>query len=102
MLAEHVATKPTLLIVPDGTWRKASKILYANPQLESLPRVTLGPGNPSRYRIRKAPKPEAVATIEAIVRTLEVWEPANDFSSVLNPFEVMVEQQLAAYSAGNR
>jgi|TARA_R110000851_G_scaffold278768_1_gene431971 DTW domain-containing protein YfiP len=101
-LAEHAATKPTLLIVPDGTWRKASKILYANPQLESLPRVTLGPGNPSRYRIRKAPKPEAVATIEAIVRTLEVWEPANDFSSVLNPFEVMVEQQLAAYSAGNR
>lgn len=102
MLAEHVATKPTLLIVPDGTWRKASKILYANPELESLPRVTLGPGNPSRYRIRKAPKPEAVATIEAIVRTLEVWEPANDFSLVLKPFEVMVEQQLAAYSVENR
>lgn len=101
-LAEHVDAKSTLLIVPDGTWRKAARILYANPLLERLPRVTLGQGNPSRYRIRKAPKPEAVATIEAIVRTLEVWEPANDFSSVLNPFEVMVEQQLAAYSAGNR
>ena len=94
-LAEHVADKPTLLIVPDGTWRKAGKILYANPELESLPRVKLGPGNPSRYRIRKAPKPEAVATIEAIVRTLEVWEPERDFLPVLKPFEVLVEQQLA-------
>jgi DTW domain-containing protein YfiP len=99
-LAEHVADEQTLLIVPDGTWRKAGKILYANPALESLPRVAFGPGNPSRYRIRKAPKPEAVATIEAIVRTLEVWEPDGDFLPVLKPFEVMVEQQLAAYSVG--
>lgn len=101
-LAQHVAAKPTLLIVLDGTWRKAAKILYKNPVLETLPRVTLGPGAPSRYRIRKAPKPEAVATIEAIVRTLAVWEPDNDFLRVLKPFEMMVEQQLVAYSAGNR
>lgn len=63
--------------------------------------MTLGLGAPSRYRIRKAPKPEAVATIEAIVRTLEVWEPRRDFLPVLKPFEALVEQQLAAYSAGN-
>src|SRR5690606_33680456 len=94
-LAQQVVATSSLLVVPDGTWRKASKILYANPVLERLPRVTLGPGDPSRYRIRKASKPEAVATIEAIVRTLEVWEPERDFLPVLEPFEVLVEQQLA-------
>ncbi|EJT84075.1 DTW domain-containing protein [Pseudomonas putida S11] len=34
--------KPLLLIVPDGTWRKARKLLYLNPLLEALPRATLG------------------------------------------------------------
>ncbi|AMK32293.1 hypothetical protein AWT69_003656 [Pseudomonas putida] len=33
---------PLMLIVPDGTWRKARKMLYLNPLLEALPRVALG------------------------------------------------------------
>src|SRR5690606_2213111 len=32
--------RPLLLVVPDGTWRKARKLLYLNPLLEALPRVT--------------------------------------------------------------
>ncbi len=36
--------QPLLLIVPDGTWRKARKILHCNPLLAALPRVTLAPG----------------------------------------------------------
>ena len=48
---------PLLLIVPDGTWRKARKLLYLNPLLDALPRVTLGQVPPSRYRLRKAPEP---------------------------------------------
>src|SRR5690606_6773533 len=59
---------PTLLIVPDGTWRKARQIIRANPVLDSLPRLSLPLGAPSEYRIRRASEPSAVATIEAIVR----------------------------------
>lgn len=36
--------QPLLLIVPDGTWRKARKILHCNPLLAALPRVTLAQG----------------------------------------------------------
>ncbi|WP_029573637.1 tRNA-uridine aminocarboxypropyltransferase, partial [Pseudomonas syringae] len=40
---------PMLLVVPDGTWRKARKLLHLNPLLAELPRVTPGDVPVSRY-----------------------------------------------------
>jgi DTW domain-containing protein YfiP len=88
--------EPALLIVPDGTWRKARKILHVNPVLSTLPRLSLEPGAPSRYRVRKTREPAAVSTIEAVVRTLTILEPDQDFSAVLAPFNVLIEQQIHA------
>lgn len=85
---------PLLLIVPDGTWRKARKMLYLNPLLEALPRVTLGEVAPSRYRLRKAPEPGALSTIEAVVQALNVLEGAGRFDPVLRPFEALIEGQI--------
>ncbi len=85
-----------LLIVPDGTWRKARKIMQANPVLGTLPHLSLPVGAPSRYRIRQTQEPAAVSTIEAIVRTLTVLEPESDFQPVLKPFEVLIDQQIQA------
>ena len=65
---------PLLLVVPDGTWRKARKMLHLNPLLAALPRVTLAEGGVSRYRLRKAPGPGALSTVEAIVQALQVLE----------------------------
>lgn len=87
---------PLLLIVPDGTWRKARKMLYLNPLLEALPRVTLGDVTPSRYRLRKAPEPGALSTIEAVVQALNVLEGAGRFDPVLRPFEALIEGQISA------
>ena len=85
-----------LLIVPDGTWRKARKIVGANPVLHTLPRLCLTAGAPSRYRLRKTDEPNAVATIEAIVRTLSALEPDTDFTPLLAPFERLIDQQITA------
>lgn len=85
-----------LLIVPDGTWRKARQLIQANPVLDSLPRLGLPPGAPSRYRVRKAREPGAVSTIEAIARTLAILEPGQDFQPLLKPFDVLVGQQIQA------
>src|SRR5690606_25006646 len=90
---------PALLIVPDGTWRKARKILHANPILNALPRLCLPPGEASRYRVRKTDVPAAVSTIEAIARTLAVLEPQQDFSPMLKPFDALIDQQIAAMGA---
>lgn len=88
--------KPLRLIVPDGTWRKARKLLHLNPRLASLPRVALPEGLMSRYRLRKAPMPGALSTLEAIVVALNTLEGDGRFDALLRPFEAMIEGQIAA------
>ncbi|TDK58082.1 tRNA-uridine aminocarboxypropyltransferase [Pseudomonas moraviensis] len=88
--------QPMLLVVPDGTWRKARKMLHLNPLLAALPRVALTEGGVSRYRLRKAPGPGALSTIEAIVQALETLEAPTTFAPLLKPFEALIEGQIAA------
>jgi len=90
---------PQLLVVPDGTWRKARLLLHANPVLAALPRVTLPPGPPSRYRVRKAPAADALSTIEAVVAALNILEAPARFEALLAPFEALIEGQIAAMGA---
>ncbi|WP_192985219.1 tRNA-uridine aminocarboxypropyltransferase [Pseudomonas sp. EggHat1] len=88
--------KPLLLVVPDGTWRKARKLLHLNPLLAALPRVSLSAAAPSRYRLRKAPAEGALSTIEAIVAALDVLEAPRRFDALLRPFDALIEGQIAA------
>lgn len=85
-----------LLVVPDGTWRKARKLLHLNPLLAALPRVTLANTVPSRYRLRKAPGPGALSTVEAIVQALQTLEAPKTFEALLRPFEALIDGQIAA------
>lgn len=87
---------PALLVVPDGTWRKARKLLHCNPLLAALPRVTLADGLQSRYRLRKAPMPGALSTIEAVVSALDILEAPAQFDALLKPFEALIDGQIAA------
>ena len=84
------------LIVPDGTWRKARKLLHVNPWLAALPRVELPGGLTSRYRLRKAPMPGALSTIEAIVAALDILESPRRYDELLRPFEALIEGQISA------
>lgn len=85
-----------LLVVPDGTWRKARQIISNNPLLQSLPRLALSAVQPSQYKVRKAREPGALATIEAIAGALAALEPQHDFQPLLKPFHVLVDQQIQA------
>lgn len=88
--------RPWRLVVPDGTWRKARKLLHLNPLLAALPRVTLGAVQSSRYRLRKAPQEGALSTIEAVVQALNVLEAPVVFDALLRPFDALIEGQIAA------
>ncbi|MBS7661279.1 DTW domain-containing protein [Pseudomonas lalucatii] len=94
--AASAAETPALLVVPDGTWRKARKLLHLNPLLDELPRVALPEGLSSRYRLRKAPLPGALSSVEAIVQALEILEAPARFDALLRPFEALIEGQIAA------
>lgn len=96
LVADQVDTLPTLLVVPDGTWRKARKLLHLNPLLAALPRVTLGEVPVSRYRLRKAPGPDALSTLEAIVHGLQILEAPTSFVPLLAPFEALIDKQIEA------
>ncbi len=92
--AINSAQRPLQLIVPDGTWRKVRKMLYLNPELASLPRVTLATVTDSRYRLRKASMAGALSTIEAVVQALEEVEGMGRFSQLLVPFDALIEGQI--------
>jgi DTW domain-containing protein YfiP len=71
-------------------------MLHLNPLLAALPRVVLPAGLQSRYRLRKAPMPGALSTIEAIVTALNTVEAPACFDVLLKPFEVLIEGQIKA------
>jgi DTW domain-containing protein YfiP len=97
-LAEARPPGPITLVVLDGTWWQAGKLLRRNPRLGTLPQIRIAPAAPSRYRIRREPHDHCVATIEAIafaLRALE-GEDVDDraVAALLAPFDAMVEHQL--------
>ena len=94
-LTREAPTGPTTLVVIDGSWSEARKTLRRNPELRRLPRYGLGAGPPSRYRIRREPRPDCLSTIEAIARALAILENDDGLArGLLRPFEALVEQQL--------
>src|SRR6185503_3552992 len=87
--------RPVTLVVVDGTWWQASKLLKRNPALRALPQIRFTPPAPSRYRIRKEPADHCVATVEALAHVLGALEQAPErFAALLRPFEAMIDTQL--------
>lgn len=95
-LAEAPPTGPVTLVVVDGTWSQAKKLLRVNPTLARLPRYAFQPARPSNYRIRKEPADHCVSTIEATVAALEhlPGEQPEELRKVLAAFDAMVDHQI--------
>lgn len=85
---------PYTLIVPDGSWRQASKMGSREQSLKSILRVKLGAQAPSRYHLRKETKPGGLATIEAIGRALGFLESPEVEAALEKIFALMVERTL--------
>lgn len=87
---------PVTLVVLDGTWSQAKKLLRVNPELAALPRYAFRPPSPSDYRIRSEPREDYVSTLEAIVHVLSVLEGGDArVDALLEPFRAMVAMQVA-------
>jgi len=91
------AARPILLIVPDGTWRQASKLRRRVPGLAELPCASLPEAAATAYRLRAEHRTGGLATFEAIARALGVLEgdagPAIA-AAMLHVFRVMVDRTL--------
>src|SRR5450755_4606253 len=65
---------PVTLVVVDGTWSQAKKLVKKSPALAALPRYAFVPPSPSEYRIRREPREDFVSTIEALMHVLGALE----------------------------
>lgn len=92
---------PSTLIVVDGTWINARKLVVRSPLVAALPRIGFTPLHPSNYRIRREPAPHCVSTIEAVVHVLDALdERPGRFTPILGVFDRMVELQLTFIESG--
>lgn len=100
-LSQAPADLETLVVV-DGTWNEARKILLHSPSLLDLPCYAFVPDKPSNYRIRKEPKESYISTIEATVFALRIVDrdPAK-YQELLALFDRMVDRQID-FTAINR
>ncbi len=94
-LAQAQLAGPITLVVVDGTWWQARKLLKRNAVLAALPQIRFTPRSPSNYRIRREPADHCVATVEALAQVLGALEGAPErFATLLRPFEAMIDTQI--------
>ncbi len=87
--------RPVSLIVPDATWRQASRMMRRCTPLHSLPRRILPPGPPSRYKLRRSDDPSRLSTFEAAARALGILEgPTLQQRLEDEVFQVMIDRSL--------
>lgn len=82
--------RPVTLVVPDGSWRQASRISRRVGALARAQPVTLPPGPTTRWGVRRETHPEGLATFEAIARALGYLESAAVRLELESSFERMV------------
>ncbi len=92
---------PRTLVVVDGTWANARKLVGRSALLRGLPRLAFHPDFASNYRIRREPAEHCLSTIEATAHVLERLEHApGRYTPMLSAFERMVEIQLEYVASG--
>lgn len=82
--AQDLAEAPAdlkCLIVVDGTWNEAKKMIHRTPSMKSMPHFRFTPPSESNYRIRKEPAPHCVSTIESVVTALRAYDSGFEVSA---------------------
>lgn len=88
--------RPIQLIVPDGSWRQAGKLLYRHPELKDVPRVKLGASKTPKYYLRAQHRPEGMATLQAIAHALGVIEGAGVEAELMRLYDAKIARTLQA------
>ena len=95
------------VILLDGTWKKAYKMWQLSTNLHSLPKVHLDTELSGNYRVRKAPKDNALSTAEAGYHVLSQLDGESGatkewdkFGSILTAFDNMIEFHISQMPEG--
>ena len=72
-LAALCGDKTPTVILLDGTWKQARKMLYQSEWLQTPPILSISPEHTANYALRKAPKEHQLSTAEAGVMVLNAF-----------------------------
>ncbi|MCL1066182.1 DTW domain-containing protein [Shewanella olleyana] len=100
--ADSGAVEDCIILLIDGTWRKAFKMLQLNPWLMALPALHIEFEGGSQYRIRKAKRSDSLSTLEATAYMLQAISPTLDIAPMFAAFDAMVQHKLDAMPAAVR
>ncbi|EQC29896.1 hypothetical protein SDRG_12440 [Saprolegnia diclina VS20] len=92
------------LVVVDGTWKEAKRIVHQSESLQALPRVLIACEGASLYgTLRKEPKDGCVSTLEAVAQAITVLTGnASIQASLVSLFGAVVGRQTAYVNAGKQ
>lgn len=88
-----VTTPPPAIVVLDGTWSQVRTMRARIRPLPSLPTLDLPPPAVAPLRIRTAPEPGAMATLEAVAAALDVVGEREAAATLAGFFRLVVARQ---------
>lgn len=100
--SQFLKNKKLRIVVIDGTWATAAKMVHQSENLQKLPRICFTPEKPSNFRVRKQPESYCYSTIEAIHHTIDLFSQSKSVQRphdhLIEVFNSMVEKQLSFIS----
>jgi DTW domain-containing protein YfiP len=102
--ASRAGAPPSWLVVVDGTWHQAERMIGRSRILSALPRLSVQPDGGTGYDdLRREPEAHCLSTLEAVALALGAIEgdPAR-FEPMREAFRRMVAQQLECARGARR
>jgi DTW domain-containing protein len=90
---------PIQLIVPDGSWRQASKVHYRHRELKDVQRVMIKAPDRSKFSLRRQHREEGMATLQAIAHALGIIEGDLVKDQLLRLYYAIVRETLRGRGA---
>lgn len=86
--------RDVVLLVPDATWSQAARARRREPALAGWPCVALPPRELAADRLRAAPRPGRLATLEAVAVALGVLEGPAVEETLMRVYRTMTDRTL--------
>lgn len=83
---------PARLIILDGSWGQARRMVQRVPALRRLPGLKLPPPPPYTRRLRRSPHPDAMSTMEAIAGAVAHLEGEDVAVPLYALYELMIDR----------
>ena len=95
LTAADGAGEPLTLIVPDGTWSQAQRVLRREACARGAEVVRLPAPSSTRYSLRRNAREGTVCTLEAIAAAMAILEGPAIEAALLDAFDRFVDRALA-------